>query len=121
MQAYSIQSQDREEGRHVDRTFFSSKALLRGWFAFNDVGHHNVSVHREGRNLGKTKELNLEGCSATGVEGVTDEYTWSQKLNMSKVGPATLEGIPALPALAHLENLYYLEMYGFHLVSVDKY
>ncbi|KAL5105841.1 Acidic leucine-rich nuclear phosphoprotein 32-related protein [Taenia crassiceps] len=60
-----------------------------------------IEAEREGRKLGE--ELNLEGCSATEVEGLTDEYTCLENLNMSNVGLTTLAGLPALPALTHLD------------------
>nr|CDS24747.1 Acidic leucine rich nuclear phosphoprotein [Echinococcus granulosus] len=62
-----------------------------------------IEAEREDRKLGEIKELNLEGCSATEVEGLTDEYTCLEKLNMSNVGLTTLAGLPALPALTHLD------------------
>ncbi|VDK22686.1 unnamed protein product [Taenia asiatica] len=62
-----------------------------------------IEAEREGRKLGEIKELDLEGCYATEVEGLTDEYTCLEKLNMSNVGLTTLAGLPALPALTHLD------------------
>ncbi|TRO80219.1 leucine-rich repeat protein, partial [Glycocaulis profundi] len=62
-----------------------------------------IEAEREGRKLGEIKELNLEGCLATEIEGLTDEYTCLEKLNMSNVGLTTLAGLPALPALTHLD------------------
>lgn len=62
-----------------------------------------VEAERQDRKLADIKELNLEGCSATEVEGLTDEYTCLEKLNMSNIGLTTLAGLPALPALMHLD------------------
>nr|VZI18790.1 unnamed protein product [Spirometra erinaceieuropaei] len=51
----------------------------------------------------EVKDLNLDGCSATEIEGITTEYTNLQRLSLVGVGLTTLKGFPALPQLIKLD------------------
>lgn len=51
----------------------------------------------------EVKDLNLDGCTATEIEGITAEYTNLQRLSLVGVGLTTLKGFPALPQLTKLD------------------
>lgn len=62
----------------------------------------------------KVKELDLDGCTATEIEGLTDEYSSLEKLSIAGVGLTTLAGFPALPSLVKVR--YFYHFYGFSLI-----
>ena len=67
-----------------------------------DMKLGEVSISFLFLNLLKVKELNLDGCSATDIEGLTDEYSCLEKLSMADVGLTTLAGLPTLPSLTYV-------------------
>lgn len=62
-----------------------------------------IEEERKDQKLGEIKELNLDGCNATEIEGLTDEYSSLEKLSIVDVGLTTLAGFPALPKLVKLD------------------
>nr|CUU97342.1 hypothetical transcript [Hymenolepis microstoma] len=62
-----------------------------------------IEEERKDQKLGEIKELNLDGCNATEIEGLTDEYSSLEKLSIADVGLTTLAGFPALPKLVKLD------------------
>jgi len=61
-----------------------------------------IEAERKDMKLGEIKELNLDGCVASEIEGISDEYTSLQRLSLVDVGLTTLTGLPALPSLTKL-------------------
>lgn len=49
------------------------------------------------------KELNLDNCRSTSIEGLTDEFTALEKLSLINVGVTSLKSFPKLPSLKKLE------------------
>ena len=49
------------------------------------------------------KELNLDNCRSTNIEGLTDEFTALEKLSLINVGLTSLKSFPKLPSLKKLE------------------
>lgn len=49
------------------------------------------------------KELNLDNCRSTAIEGLTDEFTALEKLSLINVGLTSLKSFPKLPSLKKLE------------------
>ncbi len=45
------------------------------------------------------KELNLDNCRATLIEGLTTEFKNLESLSLINVGLTTLKGLPSLPSL----------------------
>ena len=45
------------------------------------------------------KDLNLDNCRATQIEGLTDEFKNLESLSLINVGLTTLKGFPSLPSL----------------------
>lgn len=64
-----------------------------------------IESEKNDMKLGEIKELVLDGCSATEIEGLTDEYTSLEKLSMVGVGLTSLAGLPALPALTKVSSI----------------
>ncbi|KAM3188245.1 hypothetical protein ACTXT7_000644 [Hymenolepis weldensis] len=62
-----------------------------------------IEEERKDQKLGEIKELNLDGCTATEIEGLTDEYSSLEKLSIVGAGLTTLAGFPALPKLVKLD------------------
>ncbi|KAM7533807.1 hypothetical protein Aperf_G00000104851 [Anoplocephala perfoliata] len=62
-----------------------------------------IEEERRDRKLSEVKELDLDGCAATEIEGLTDEYSSLEKLSIAGVGLTTLAGFPALPSLIKLD------------------
>lgn len=49
------------------------------------------------------KELNLDNCRSTSIEGLTDEFTALEKLSLINVGLTSLKSFPKLASLKKLE------------------
>lgn len=49
------------------------------------------------------KELNLDNCRSTNIEGLTDEFSALEKLSLINVGLVSLKAFPKLPSLKKLE------------------
>ncbi|CAH2071432.1 unnamed protein product, partial [Iphiclides podalirius] len=62
-----------------------------------------VVLELRGRNPSQVKELNLDNCRSTTIDGLTDEYTNLEVLSLNNVGLTTLKGFPKLPNLLKLE------------------
>ncbi|VDD81797.1 unnamed protein product [Mesocestoides corti] len=62
-----------------------------------------IEVEKEGKKLADIKELILDGCSATEIEGLNDEFSSLEHLSVANVGLTTLSGMPSLPALKKLD------------------
>ena len=45
------------------------------------------------------KELNLDNCRATVIEGLTSDFKNLESLSLINVGLTTLKGLPSLPSL----------------------
>jgi len=56
-----------------------------------------------GRPAAEIKELNLDNCRATLIEGLTTDFKNLEILSLINVGLTTLKGFPALPNLRKLE------------------
>lgn len=57
----------------------------------------------KGTESSKVKELILDSCKSTSVEGLTDEFNNLENLSMMNVGLTNLKGLPRLPKLQKLE------------------
>ncbi len=62
-----------------------------GYFSLNYVIYSQI------------KELNLDNCRSTTIDGLTDEFTALEKLSLINVGLVTLKNFPKLPSLKKLE------------------
>lgn len=65
-------------------------------------------------SLFQIKELILDNCRSTSIEGLTDEFTALEKLTLINVGLTTLKNFPKLPSLKKLElsdNRYYNKLF----------
>lgn len=62
-----------------------------------------IELERRGNTPDQVKELNLDNCRATQIEGLTDEFSNLESLSLINVGLTTLKGFPALANLRKLE------------------
>lgn len=51
----------------------------------------------------KIKELNLDNCRSTTIQGLTEEFVNLESLSLINVGLTSLKGFPKLPKLQKLE------------------
>ncbi|XP_070494853.1 acidic leucine-rich nuclear phosphoprotein 32 family member A isoform X2 [Chironomus tepperi] len=62
-----------------------------------------ILLEKRGREANQIKELNLDNCRSTAIEGLTDEFTTLEKLSLINVGLTSLKNFPKLPSLKKLE------------------
>ncbi|CRL03685.1 CLUMA_CG016234, isoform A [Clunio marinus] len=62
-----------------------------------------ILLEKRGREANQIKELNLDNCRSTAIEGLTDEFTALEKLSLINVGLTSLKNFPKLPSLKKLE------------------
>jgi len=62
-----------------------------------------IELEMRGRPAEEIKELNLDNCRATQIEGLTAEFKNLESLSLINVGLTTLKGFPALGSLKKLE------------------
>merc|ERR1711893_178740 len=62
-----------------------------------------IELEKRGRPAEEIKELNLDNCRATQIEGLTDDFVNLESLSLINVGLTTLKGFPNLPNLRKLE------------------
>jgi len=62
-----------------------------------------IELEKRGRPAEEVKELNLDNCRATQIEGMTDEFSNLESLSLINVGLTSLKGFPVLPNLRKLE------------------
>lgn len=62
-----------------------------------------IELEKRGRPADEIKELNLDNCRATQIEGLTDEFKNLESLSLINVGLTTLRAFPSLPNLRKLE------------------
>lgn len=62
-----------------------------------------ILLEKRGRESNQIKELNLDNCRSTSIEGLTDEFTVLEKLSLINVGLTSLKNFPKLPSLKKLE------------------
>jgi len=62
-----------------------------------------ILLEKRGREANQIKELNLDNCRSTAIEGLTDEFTALEKLSLINVGLTSLKSFPKLPSLKKLE------------------
>ncbi|XP_063437156.1 acidic leucine-rich nuclear phosphoprotein 32 family member A-like isoform X2 [Mytilus trossulus] len=62
-----------------------------------------IELEKRGRKSTEIKELNLDNCRASQVEGLTDEFAALESLSLINVGLTSLKGFPNLPNLKKLE------------------
>lgn len=62
-----------------------------------------ILLEKRGRESNQIKELNLDNCRSTSIEGLTDEFTALEKLSLINVGLTSLKSFPKLPSLKKLE------------------
>lgn len=62
-----------------------------------------IALEKRGRSEEEIKELNLDNCKSTAIEGLTDKFTALETLSLINVGLVTLKNFPALPNLKRLE------------------
>ncbi|CAH1713639.1 unnamed protein product [Chironomus riparius] len=62
-----------------------------------------ILLEKRGREANQIKELNLDNCRSTTIEGLTDEFTTLEKLSLINVGITSLKNFPKLPSLKKLE------------------
>lgn len=51
------------------------------------------------------KDLNLDNCRATQIEGLTDEFQGMESLSLINVGLTMLKSFPSLPNLKKVSKL----------------
>ncbi|KAG5677199.1 hypothetical protein PVAND_006978 [Polypedilum vanderplanki] len=62
-----------------------------------------ILLEKRGRDANQIKELNLDNCRSTSIEGLTDEFTALEKLSLINVGLTSLKSFPKLASLKKLE------------------
>uniref|UniRef100_U5EZR7 Putative microtubule binding protein n=1 Tax=Corethrella appendiculata TaxID=1370023 RepID=U5EZR7_9DIPT len=62
-----------------------------------------IELEKRGRNNNEIKELILDNCRSTSIEGLTDEFTALETLSMINVGLKSLKNFPKLQNLKKLE------------------
>lgn len=62
-----------------------------------------ILLEKRGREANQIKELNLDNCRSTAIEGLTDEFTALEKLSLINVGLTSLKNFPKLQSLKKLE------------------
>jgi len=62
-----------------------------------------ILLEKRGLEANQIKELNLDNCRSTAIEGLTDEFTALEKLSLINVGLTSLKSFPKLPSLKKLE------------------
>jgi len=62
-----------------------------------------IELEKRGRPAEEIKELNLDNCRATQIEGLNDDFANLESLSLINVGLTTLKGFPNLPNLRKLE------------------
>lgn len=62
-----------------------------------------IELELRGKEAAAIKELNLDNCRATQIEGLTDDFVNLETLSLIAVGLTTLKGFPNLPNLRKLE------------------
>lgn len=62
-----------------------------------------ILLEKRGRNPGEIKELVLDNCRSTHIEGLTDEFVALETLSLINVGLTSLKGFPKLSNLKKLE------------------
>ncbi|ELU05913.1 hypothetical protein CAPTEDRAFT_171884 [Capitella teleta] len=62
-----------------------------------------IELEKRGRQSEEIRELNLDNCRATHIEGLTDDFKNLESLSLINVGLTTLKGFPKLPNLRKLE------------------
>ncbi|XP_052096492.1 acidic leucine-rich nuclear phosphoprotein 32 family member A-like isoform X2 [Mytilus californianus] len=62
-----------------------------------------IELEKRGRKSTEIKELNLDNCRASQVEGLNDEFAALESLSLINVGLTSLKGFPNLPNLKKLE------------------
>ncbi|KAF7388910.1 hypothetical protein HZH66_010047 [Vespula vulgaris] len=62
-----------------------------------------ISLEQRGRKPADIKELVLDNCRSTNIDGLTDEFVALEVLSLINVGLTSLKGFPKLPNLKKLE------------------
>lgn len=62
-----------------------------------------IELELRGKDSASIKELNLDNCRATQIEGLTDDFQNLETLSLINIGLTTLKGFPNLPNLKKLE------------------
>jgi len=62
-----------------------------------------IELELRNQTASDVKELNLDNCRATQIEGLTDEFKSLDSLSLINVGLTNLKGFPNLPNLKRLE------------------
>lgn len=62
-----------------------------------------IELELRGKDSASIKELNLDNCRATQIEGLTDDFQSLETLSLINIGLTTLKGFPNLPNLKKLE------------------
>lgn len=65
-----------------------------------------IESEKKDMKMSEIKNLVLDGCSATEIEGLTDEFSSLESLSIVGAGLTTLAGLPAFPALVKVRHLY---------------
>lgn len=72
------------------------------------------------------KELNLDNCRSSSINGLTDEFVNLESLSLINVGLVSLKGFPKLPNLKKLElsdNRYWKfnQILSYNFVDIFMY
>jgi len=62
-----------------------------------------IELELRGKTAAEVKELNLDNCRSSQIEGLTDEFKELEILSLINVGLTSLKGFPTLPNLKRLE------------------
>lgn len=62
-----------------------------------------IELELRGRPAAEIKELNLDNCRSSQIEGLTDDFKDLETLSLINIGLSSLKGFPNLPNLKRLE------------------
>ncbi|ESP02597.1 hypothetical protein LOTGIDRAFT_138173 [Lottia gigantea] len=62
-----------------------------------------IELEMRGRDASKIKDLNLDNCRASAIEGLSSDFCSLESLSLINIGLNSLNGFPKLPALRKLE------------------
>jgi len=72
-------------------------------FQHNNKMEKRIELEKRGRSNEEIRELNLDNCRATQIEGLTEELVNLEVLSLINVGLTSLKGFPKLSNLRKLE------------------
>ncbi len=80
-------------------------------FFFPFVSWQNFALEETQTFVLQIKELNLDNCRATLIEGLTADFKNLESLSLINVGLTTLKGLPSLPSLKKVSSFIIIFSY----------